>query len=76
MSLQTQYLIIFIILGGVVAWIVYKLLHKGKEDAPRCMGCFNSSKCKVKDIYRKQKSGKSSRDCEYFDSQSDISDRK
>ena len=35
MSLQTQYLIIFIILGGVVAWIVYKLLHKGNEDTPR-----------------------------------------
>ncbi len=76
MSLQTQYLIIFIILGGVVAWIVYKLLHKGNEDTPRCMGCCNSSKCKVKDIYRKQKSRKSLGDCDYFDNHSDISGRK
>lgn len=74
MSLQVQYLIIFIILGGVVAWILYKLLHKGKKDAPSCMGCCNSSNCKVKDIYRKKKFGKSPQDCEYFDSQSDITD--
>ena len=44
-SETTQYIIVFIILALVIAWLIYKLFSK-KEPKGGCCGCALSDNCK------------------------------
>ena len=43
--MNTQYLIVFIILALTVGWIIYKLVIKKDKTSGGCCGCTLSKKC-------------------------------
>ena len=50
MTPRVQYIIIFIILGAVIAWLVYKLVKGGSNGSSACAGCTLSSACSKKEL--------------------------
>lgn len=49
MSVRTQYIILFIILVAVIAWIVYRLVRT-KKNICNCGGCPVSRACDKKEL--------------------------
>lgn len=45
MSATVQYIIIFVILAAVIAWIIYKLVKKDKGTQGGCCGCDLAETC-------------------------------
>lgn len=50
MSVTCQYIIIFIVLFLIIAWIIYKLTRKEKKDSCNCGHCTVSNECKAKSV--------------------------
>lgn len=46
MSALTQYIIVFIILGCVLGWLIYKLFIKKGGNHGSCCGCSMAENCK------------------------------
>lgn len=45
MSVITQYIIVFVILALVLAWIIYKLFSKKGRNSSSCCGCSMAQVC-------------------------------
>lgn len=51
MSLQTQTILIIIIIAGAIGWIIYKLLRSRKDGGvSSCCGCALSETCAKKPL--------------------------
>lgn len=62
MSLKLQYIVVFIILIGVVVWIVWSLLKKKYNGGGQCSGCSLSKSCgKAKKLRKKENPGEECR---------------
>lgn len=48
MSVITQYIIVFVILALVLAWIIYKLFSKKGRNSGSCCGCSMAQVCSDK----------------------------
>lgn len=46
--LLIQYVAVFLILGGVIAWVIYKLVKKGDNQSSPCCGCGIANACSKK----------------------------
>lgn len=46
MSVQTQYIILFVILAAVIVWIIYRLVRPKSDDTCSCDGCSIAGTCK------------------------------
>jgi len=57
-SVNTQYIIIFIILIAVIVWIIYTLIRRKKSGLSGCDGCGSASNCKIRELYHTQKERK------------------
>ncbi|MDE6027381.1 MAG: FeoB-associated Cys-rich membrane protein [Muribaculaceae bacterium] len=52
--MNTQYLVVFIILALTVGWIIYKLVFKKDKGSGGCCGCALSEKCSKPEKGRKR----------------------
>ena len=49
-SQQIQYIILFIILGAIIAWLIYSLSRKKPQGSSNCFGCSLAEHCKKKEL--------------------------
>lgn len=54
MNLLTQYILVFVILAGVVVWILVRLLRRKSGGGCGCSGCSLSASCKKAEIVKKR----------------------
>lgn len=55
MSVQTQYIILFVILAAVIGWIIYRLVRPKSDDTCSCDGCSIAGTCKKAGLLDKGK---------------------
>ena len=61
MSIIAQYIVIALILGCVIAWVIYRLTRKDKGNVCNCGNCSDASECKVKEVMQRSQKSKENR---------------
>lgn len=64
MSYNLQFILVMIILGAIIAWIIYSLVKKKGIANSACAGCSLSQSCKKRELtQRNLPAPKSCNDC-------------
>lgn len=50
MSIEAQYIIIFIILAVIIVWIILKLIKKEDKSSGNCSHCGMADDCKARHL--------------------------
>ncbi len=54
MTQTIQYILVYVILAALIAWLIYKALHRKPGGGNACMGCSQSGACRKKEIFEKE----------------------